>query len=86
MEQKDKDLIAHVTLNGATVMDRLLDKKKLPFLGGGPIVMRETLADLKRFDLIREDRTAPAGWSLSKKGHDVCYALWGDKYAHCGSS
>lgn len=75
----DKDLIAHVSLYGATVMDRLISKRKLPYLPGGPLQMDSTLAELKKFDLIRDDPEAPAGYSLSKKGHEVCHALWGDE-------
>jgi len=77
-DTNDPDLISHVTLFGATVLDRVLDKKPLPYLPGGPLEMRATLGKLMADKLIREGQT-PSGYSLTKKGREVCDALWGQK-------
>ena len=76
--KRDKDLIAHISLNGAAVLDRILDGRKLPFLGGGPIVGQETIQALLDARLIVQAPATISGYKLTQKGKDVCRALWGN--------
>jgi len=77
-------LLAHVSLYGATILDRILDGKKLPFLPGGPLAMKEEIAALEKFSLISPDDGTPSKYRLTKKGREICVALWGDEKEQWG--
>lgn len=78
------DLLAHISLFGATILDRILDGKKLPYLPGGPLVMKEEIAALEKYFLISADDGTPSKYRLTTKGSEVCIALWGDEKEQWG--
>lgn len=62
-----------MTLQEATVLDRILDGMPLPFLPGG--VLRLTVADLIGRGLIERQETA-SGYDLTAKGVETCREMW----------
>lgn len=75
----DNDLVASVSTFEASVLDRIEDRKKLPFLPGGErgAEMITAIRNLRNQELIADDDTAPSKFKLTGKGRTVCGALWG---------
>ena len=76
----DNELVAHVSTFEASILDRIEDRTKLPFLPGGErgAEMITAIRNLRNQELIADDDSAPSKFKLTSKGRTVCGALWGD--------